>query len=319
MKVLVADKFESVGVRGLKECGCQVVVNPELKDDALVDGLQREQPQVLIVRSTKVGEQAVAAAGSLKLIVRAGAGVDTIDVPAATRHGIRVANCPGKNSVAVAELVFALLLSLDRRVVENVNDLRAGKWNKKEYSKARGIKGLTLGIVGVGQVGREVVKRALAFDMRVLYTDIVPAPELDKTPGVRRVTLEELLKGGDVVSVHVPLTEQTRHLINAERLRLMRPGAILINTSRGGVVDEKAVAAALAEGKLGGVGLDVYEIEPSAAGTVFEDPIVKHPRVYGTHHIGASTDQAQTAVAEETVRIVREYLSGGKVLNCVNP
>lgn len=319
MKVLVADKFEAEGVQGLKSAGCEVVVDPELKDDALVKAIGRERPAVLVVRSTKVAEPMLAASDTLKLVIRAGAGYDTIAVDAATKRDIRVANCPGKNSVAVAELVFAHLLARNRRIVENVNDLRASKWNKKEYSKARGIKGLAMGIVGVGQVGREVARRALAFEMRVLYTDIVAAPDLDQTPGVRRVELDALLASSDVVTLHVPLMDATRHLINPERLKLMKPDAMLINTSRGGIVDEKAVAAALSENRLGSYAADVYENEPPATGTTIDAPIVKAPRVYGTHHIGASTTQAQVAVAEEVVRIVREFKTSGKVFNCVNP
>lgn len=319
MKVLIADKFESAGVEALKKAGCAVVMDPELKDDALTEAIRREDPKVLIVRSTKVNESALGAGKSLGLVIRAGAGYDTIAVVAATQRNIRVANCPGKNSVAVAELVFAHILARDRRIVENVNDLRAGTWNKKEYSKARGIKGRTIGIIGVGRIGREVAKRALAFEMNVAYTDIVPAPELDKLAGVRRVELEVLLRNSDFVTLHVPMTDQTRHMINAERLRLMKRDAMIINTSRGGVVDEKALAVALSEGRLGAAGLDVYEIEPPATGTTFEDPIVHAPGVYGTHHIGASTEQAQLAVADETVRIVSEYMASGNVLNCVNP
>lgn len=318
MKVLVADKFEAVGVDGLKAAGCEVVVNPELKDDALVAAIKTESPRALVVRSTRVGEPMMEASGELKLIVRAGAGYDTIDVAAATKHKISVANCPGKNSVAVAELVFAHLLSRDRRIVENVNDLRNGVWNKKEYSKARGIKGQTLGIVGVGQIGKEVARRALAFEMHVLYYDIVAAPELDRMDDVRRVELDELLKSADVVTLHVPLIDATRHLINADRLKLMKPDAMVINTSRGGIVDEAAVAAALSENRLGAFAADVYEQEPAATDNTFAAPIVKAPRVYGSHHIGASTEQAQIAVAEEVVRIIGHFKETGEVYHCVN-
>lgn len=319
MKVLVADKFEAEGVAGLKAAGCEVIVDPALQDDALTAAIAREKPAVLVVRSTKVQAPMLAASDSLKLVIRAGAGYDTIAVPEATQRGIRVANCPGKNSVAVAELVFAHLLSRDRRIVENVNDLRAGTWNKKEYSKARGIKGLTMGIVGVGQVGREVARRALAFGMSVMYTDIVAAPDLDQTPGVKRVELDELLAASDVITLHIPLMDATKHLINADRLKRMKPDAMLINTSRGGIVDEKAVAAALSENRLGAYAADVFESEPPAIGTTIDAPIVKAPRVYGTHHIGASTTQAQVAVAEEVVRIVSEFKTKGIIPNCVNP
>src|SRR5919205_1157524 len=167
MKILIADKFEESGRIGLRTIGCDISFQPDLKDDALVDAVGKERPDVLIVRGTKVTEPMLAA-GPLKLVVRAGAGYNTIDVAAASRRGIYVSNCPGKNAIAVAELAMALILALDRRVADNVAELRAGRWNKKEFSKARGLYGRTLGVVGTGQIAREVIARAKAFGMRVV-------------------------------------------------------------------------------------------------------------------------------------------------------
>src|SRR5919106_710183 len=170
MKVLVADKFEQSGIDGLKAAGCDVIYQPDVADQALADAIRTSQADVLVVRSTKVTEPMLDA-GNLSLIVRAGAGVNTIDVAAASRRGIYVSNCPAKNSIAVAELAFGLILALDRRIPDNVAELRAGKWNKKEYSKAKGLYGRTLGLLGIGSIGREMVKRAAAFGMEcVVWT-----------------------------------------------------------------------------------------------------------------------------------------------------
>ncbi|MCG3138600.1 MAG: Hydroxypyruvate reductase [Phycisphaerae bacterium] len=318
MKVLIADKFEKEGIDGLKKLGCEVICNPEMKDEKLVAGLKELAPQVLVVRSTKVNGAMIKASPSLKLIVRAGSGVDNIEVPAATVAGVAVANCPGMNSVAVAELTFAFMLGLDRRLVHNTVDLRNSVWNKKEYSKARGLKGRTMGIVGLGQIGVEIAKRAKAFDMHLIYSDVITNEKAEKEYGIRKVAQDELFKTADFISLHVPLNEKTKHMIGAAQLAMMKPTTVLINCSRGGVVDEQALAAAVNSGKLGGAGLDVFETEPGANDTTFADPVIRCDRVYGTHHIGASTDQAQLAVAEETVRIVEEYTKTGQVRNQVN-
>jgi D-3-phosphoglycerate dehydrogenase len=318
MKVLIADKFESFGIDEMKKMGHEVTSNPELQDAALVQALKDLKPTVLIVRSTKVTAEMIGATDALKLILRAGSGVNTIDVKAATGRGVRVANCPGLNSTAVAELTLGLLLTLDRRIVDNVDELRKGSWNKKEYSKARGLKGRTLGIVGMGQIGRLVARRALAFEMSILYHDVVAAEEFDRMPNVKRVDLEALLRQSDIVTLHVPALPETKNLMDERRLGLMQKHAFLINTCRGDVVDEPALIRALREKKIAAAACDVYAKEPSAAKDAFVGPLKDLPNFYGTHHIGASTDEAQTAVAWETVRIVREFKTSGKVANCVN-
>jgi D-3-phosphoglycerate dehydrogenase / 2-oxoglutarate reductase len=319
MKILIADKFEDAGQAALKERGYEFVFEPDLKDETLVAALKEHDPDALIVRSTKVPADIIAQVGKLSLIIRAGAGYDTIDTKAARARNIAVANCPGMNSTAVAELAMGLLLSVDRRIPDQVGELRQGIWNKKQWSKVgQGIKGKTLGLIGVGQIGKLVARRALAFEMKVLYTDLVPCEELDNDDRAQRVEREELLKAADVVSLHVPAMEATKHLINAGALALMKPSAILINTTRGSVVDQAALAAALKAGKIGFAALDVYEGEPAATDKEIKNELLDLPNFYGTHHVGASTEQAQLAVAEEVVRILDEYNASKNVLNCVN-
>ena len=317
MQVLIADKFEQSGREGLQAIGCEVSFQPELKDDALVAAIAEHQPDVLVVRGTKVTEPMLAA-GPLKLIVRAGAGYNTIDVAAASRRGIYVSNCPGKNSIAVAELAFALILALDRRIADAVIALRAGEWNKKEFSKARGLFGRTLGLVGLGKIGQEMIPRAKAFGMPVVAWSRSLTVEKANELGVERMeTPLDVARAADIVSVHVALKPDTRMLIGSDFFKAMRDGAYLINTSRGETVDQAALLAAI-HSKGIRAGLDVFGIEPTSAVAEFADPIVHEPGVYGTHHIGASTDQAQEAIAAETVRIVQSFKETGQVPNVVN-
>jgi D-3-phosphoglycerate dehydrogenase len=317
MKVLIADKFEESGIEALKEIGCEVVFNPDLKDDSLVEAIRDSKADVLVVRSTKVTEAALAA-GRLSLVVRAGAGYNTIDVKAASSRGIYVSNCPGKNSIAVAELAFAMILALDRRLPDNVADLRAGKWNKKEYGKARGLYGRTLGLIGLGQIGREMIARAKAFGMDVTGWSRSLTPESAAELGIAyRQTIIEVAHDCDILSVHIALAPDTRGVINADVFDAMKPGSYLINTSRAEIVDQAALKQAV---KIKGIraGLDVFADEPAGATGDFNDEIVTLPNVYGTHHIGASTDQAQEAIAAETVRIISAFKETGKVPNVVN-
>jgi D-3-phosphoglycerate dehydrogenase / 2-oxoglutarate reductase len=317
MHVLIADKFEQSGRDGLAAIGCEVTFQPDLKDEALVEAIGQLNPDVLVVRSTKVPEAALAA-GTLKLVVRAGAGYNTIDVAAASRRGIYVSNCPGKNAIAVAELAFALILALDRRIADNVISLRRGEWNKKEFSKARGLYGRTLGLIGTGGIGQEMIPRARAFGMNVIAWSRSLTPERAATLGVERIdTPQEVARRADVLSVHLALKPETRAIVGADIFNSMKEGAIFINTSRGEVVDQAALAHAL---KTRGIraGLDVFATEPSSATGEFTDEIAKEENLYGTHHIGASTDQAQEAIAAETVRIVKAFKETGRVPNVVN-
>ena len=323
MTVLVADKFEQSGLDALTAMGCQVSYQPDAVEQALADAVRATGADVLVVRSTKV-PAAVLDAGPLSLIVRAGAGVNTIDVAGASARGIYVSNCPGKNSVAVAELALGLMLALDRRIPDNVAELRAGTWNKKEFSKGRGLFGRTLGLLGFGNIGQEVAARARAFGMPVVVWSRRFAANPDEAARVAEdlditvvATPEEVVRAADVLSVHLALAADTRGFVNAALLSHVKKGAYFVNTARAEVVDQPALVAAIREKGIR-AGLDVFASEPTGAAGAFSDDIVQVPGVYGTHHIGASTDQAQDAIAAETVRIVRTYKDTGRVPNVVN-
>jgi D-3-phosphoglycerate dehydrogenase len=274
---------------------------------------------VLVVRSTKVTAPMFEASDSLGLVVRAGAGVNTIDIGAASRRAVLVSNCPGRNATAVAELTFALILALDRRLVENTNDLRRGVWNKTEYAKARGLKDRTLGIIGLGPIGRLVAERAQAFEMGVVAWSRSLSAAAAKELGVLACgSPAEVASRCDILTVHLAAAPETKKIINAEVLSRLQPGSYVINTARAEVIDYDALLAAVKEKGLR-VGLDVYPGEPAGGeGNIADAILAAGSIVYGTHHIGASTEQAQAAIAAETVNIVREYLRTGRVKNCVN-
>lgn len=317
MKVLIADKFEDSGRAAIAGGGCELDYRPGTKDAALVLAIKASAAEVLVVRSTKVTREMLEA-GRLSLVVRAGAGVNTIDVAAASERGIYVANCPGKNSVAVAELAFALMLALDRRIADNVADLRRGVWNKAEYSKARGLYGRTLGLVGVGEIGKEMIPRARAFGMPVVAWSRRLTPQRAAELGIeRKDSPAQVAAACDVLSVHVAADIQTRHLIGEDVFVALRKGAIFINTARAEVVDHAALARAISERGLR-VGLDVFPGEPSGGTGDVREPLFELPGVIGSHHIGASTDQAQEAIAAETARIVLDYKATGRAPNVVN-
>ncbi len=249
MRVLVADPFEARGIGGLKAAGCDVVYEPDLRDAPLTQAIGTTGADVLVVRSTKV-TAAMLDVGRLALIVRAGAGYNTIDVAAASTRGIYVSNCPGKNAIAVAELAFGLILAIDRRIPDNVAELRAGRWNKKEYAKAAGLFGRTLALVGAGAIGREMIRRAAGFGLNVVLwsrrfdgqdrpmTD-AEARELGVDAAQRSIAIDlaptavDAAARGDIVSLHVAFAPGTKPLVNAELLARMKRGATLINTARG--------------------------------------------------------------------------------------
>lgn len=335
MKVLIADRFEKSGLEALTGSGFEVSYQPDLDATSLGAALEATQAVALVVRSTRVTAEALNRSKTLALVVRAGAGVNTIDVAAASARGIFVANCPGKNAQAVAELTFGLLLSIDRRIPEAVADLRAGKWRKGEYSRAQGLAGRTLGVLGLGAIGVEVVRRAVAFGMPVVAWS-------RRFQGENRALLPQELEAlglGDLLrlgwsvdlapnpmevakrswalSVHVALGPETHKLLNWAVFEALPTGSIFLNTSRAEVVDELALERAIRERGLR-VGLDVFAKEPSGSSGEFQDPIVSLPGVYGTHHVGASTEQAQEAIAAETVRILEVFRSTGRAPNCVN-
>jgi D-3-phosphoglycerate dehydrogenase len=317
MKILIADKFPESGLSDLKAAGFEVVYDAELKDESLTQAVSSTGADVLVVRGTKVPGAALEA-GRLSLVVRAGAGYNTIDVKTASARGIYVANCPGKNSIAVAELAFGLILSLDRRIPANASDLRAGKWNKKEYSRARGLFGCTLGLIGLGQIGQEMLIRARAFGMpAVAWSRSLTAERAEEFGVEMKSSPKDVAAACDILSVHVALKDDTRNLINEEVLAALKPGSYFINTSRAEVVDQAALARAVQERGIR-AGLDVFAGEPSGSTGTVEDDIFQLDSVIGTHHIGASTDQAQQAIADETVRIIREYKEKGRAPNVVN-
>lgn len=317
MRVLVADKLSSFVPGRLQDLGARVEVDAKLEGDSLTAKIAEVDPAVLIVRSTKVTAAHVAAGKALSLVIRAGAGVNTIDLAACSERGIYVANCPGKNAIAVAELAIGHLVNLDRRIADNVASLRAHQWDKKTYGEARGLRGRTLAILGFGAIGKEVAVRARAFGMKLVAWSLFHGDEAERYGVEKAATAEAAVASADAVSVHLPFTPETQKRIGASVFSAMKPGAYFINTSRGEVVDQDALAEAV---KSRGIraGLDVFASEPSAAKAAFEDAIVDLPGVYGTCHIGASTDEAEEAVGEEVVRIVSAYKNAEPIPNCVN-
>ncbi|MCL4821611.1 MAG: hydroxyacid dehydrogenase [Vicinamibacteria bacterium] len=317
MKVLIADKFPEDGLAALRAVGCDVAYEPDVKGRTLEEAVVRTGADVLVVRSTEVGGD-VLRASRLGLVVRAGAGYNTIDVKTASERGIYVSNCPGKNAIAVAELAFGLILALDRHIADGVADLRNGAWNKTKYGKARGLHGRTLGIVGFGNIGLELAHRARAFGMPVCAWSRSLTDAVAREHGVVRLdSPQAVAAASNVVSVHLALKPETRGLIGADFFAAMHPGSLFINTSRAEVVDEAALTAAV-HAKGIRCGLDVFNGEPAGGTGTIDNPLLQEPGVYGSHHIGASTDQAQEAIARETVRIVVEYQETGRVPNCVN-
>jgi len=319
MKVLVADKMEAAGIEGLKELECEVHHQADLNGETLKDALESIDPDILIVRSTKVPREILEIARRLSLIIRAGSGYDTIDVEAASARGIFVANCPGKNSIAVAELAMALILSCDRMIPDQTAELRDGKWNKKHYSGVgRGLYSRKLGVVGLGKIGQEVISRAKSFGMNVVACSRSLTPDAAAEMGVLYADSPiEVARKADFITVHVASTPETKGLIGKQFVEAMKPGAVFVNTSRGAVVDEEAIKPLIEKNNLR-VGLDVYQNEPSTGDKSFSNDIINIKGVIGTHHVGASTKQAQLAVAEETLRIVRAFKESGEVPNCVN-
>jgi D-3-phosphoglycerate dehydrogenase len=315
VKILIADKLEKSALTALTAAGLKADYDPEAGAKGLAALTDHD---VLVVRSSKVSGEVIRAAKNLQLIVRAGAGVNTIDVAAASSRGVFVTNCPGKNAIAVAELTFALMLGLDRRVHRASNELTSGRWNKKEYAKADGIFGKTLGIVGLGQIGREVASRAAAFGLNVVAWSRSLTDETAAELGVVRMPdLLTLAAKSDIVSLHVAHAPDTKHCINAAFLAMLPERAMLINVARDGIVDEAAVTAAMKSRGLR-YAADVFDGEPSAGEGAFVHALAGDPAVLATPHIGASTEQAQNAVATEAVRIITTFVRTGQALNCVN-
>jgi len=319
LKILFADKFPESQLQQLQDQGHECDLQPDLDGDTLPQAVK--DAEVLVVRSTKITSETIGAAASLRLIIRAGAGTNTIDKDAAADKGIPVCNIPGKNAVAVAELAMGLLIAIDRRIPENVIDLRAGRWNKKKYSVAQGLMGRHMGIIGLGAIGLAVAERARAFGIHVYVVDkpdrSARTRETLASLGLLTVPdLDAMLGTCDIISLHVPSAAETKGMVDAEFLAKLQPGAILINASRGDVIDEAALIAAMNDKGIR-AGLDVYADEPSAGEGAFSSALASHPNTCGTHHIGASTDQAQKAVSDGVLEVIDAF-TGGTVMNCVN-
>jgi D-3-phosphoglycerate dehydrogenase / 2-oxoglutarate reductase len=316
MRLLVADKMDLLALEELKVLGIEIVSRPELTKDTLPSAL--DGVGILVVRSTEVTGEAIYAGKQLNLIVRAGAGVNTIDVAAASARGIYVANCPGKNAIAVAELTMGLILALDRRVCDATADLRAGRWEKTRYAAARGLYDQRIGIAGLGAIGLEVLERARGFGLVPhAWSRSLTAGRAGKLGVGHAKTLEELAARSDVFTIHLPLKKETRGVVGRSVIEALPDGAILVNAARSEVLDYEALADLIPKKGLR-VGLDVFAGEPDTGSAPFESPLFGLGTVYGTPHIGASTEQAQRAIARETAQIIRAFLTEETVPNVVN-
>ncbi|WP_297064602.1 hydroxyacid dehydrogenase [Thermococcus sp.] len=304
VKVLVAAPLHEKAVEVLKKAGFEVLYEEYPDEDRLIE-LVKDVEAIIVRSKPKVTRKVIENAPKLKVIGRAGVGLDNIDLEAAKEMGIKVVNSPGASSRSVAELVFGLLFAVARKIAFADRKMREGVWAKKQCLGIE-LEGKTIGIIGFGRIGYEVAKIANAFGMKVLLYDPRPNEERAREVNGRFVPLEELLKESDVVTLHVPLIEATYHLINEERLKLMKPTAILINAARGAVVDNKALVKALKEGWIAGAGLDVYEEEPLPE----DHPLTKLDNVVLTPHVGASTEEAQMRAGVQVAEQIVEILKG---------
>jgi D-3-phosphoglycerate dehydrogenase / 2-oxoglutarate reductase len=312
-RVLVSDKLSAEGVQVLQDAaGCAVDVKTGLSPEdqrAIIGGYEG-----LIIRSaTTVDKAMLEAARSLKIVIRAGIGVDNIDVPACTAKGVLVENTPSGNAVSAAEHAIAMLFSLARKIPQAHMSTTQGKWEKSAFNGME-LTGKTLGVIGAGNIGAVVCDRARGLAMRVIAFDPVLSDERAKELGIAKVSLDELLRQSDAITLHVPLIPATTHIINAESLKKMKRGALLVNAARGGVVDERAVVQALDEGHLGGAAFDVFENEPLEK----DSPLLGRPDVVLTPHLGASTSDAQIRVGVEAAEQVVAFLDKGEIRNAIN-
>ncbi len=311
-RVLVSDDLSQEAVQILKKAGLEVDVKVGLKPEEL-EAIIGDYDALAVRSATKVNAKLLDKAKKLKVVGRAGVGVDNVDLDAATRRGVVVMNTPGGSSTTVAELALALMLSLSRHVAAATASVKAGKWEKKKF-QGHELAGKTLGVVGIGNIGSVLVDRAIALKMRVLAYDPFISADAAQKLGVELVDLDTLWRSADVFSLHVPLNEQTKNLVNAAVFAKMKKGALLVNCARGGIVDEKALADALAAGQVGGAAMDVFEKEPPPA----DHPLFKFENFACTPHIGASTEEAQSAVAIAIAEQLALYLNQGVVKNAVN-
>lgn len=314
-KILIADKLAPAAIEALESMDASVTCIPDLTAEKIPEVIG--DSEVLIVRSTKVTKETIDAASSLSLIIRAGAGVNNIDLKEASARCIHVANCPGKNSDAVAELAIGLLIAADRRIGQASTDMKNGEWEKKKYGKSRGLKGRVLGVIGVGTIGKGVIRRALALDMQVVAWSRSLTKEVAESLEIEyAATPQDVAKLADAVTLHVAANKETHHLVDSTFLNEMKTGAILINTTRGEVVDTEALKTTIREKGLR-VGLDVYENEPKGGVADFEDTELAELATC-TPHIGASTEQSTEAIASEVVRVFEAYNETGMPVHVVN-
>lgn len=315
MDILVADKLDAKALQDLKDAGFGIAHVKGLPPGGL--GAAAPRAEILIVRSTPVASEILAELPALKLIIRAGAGVDTIDVPACSVRGIQVSNCPGRNADAVAEMALALLLAADRRLVEATQDLRQGRWTKGALGQGVGLKGRTLGIVGFGFVGQAMARKAKGLDMKILAWSRSLSPAAAAQAGVGFAgDLETLARASDAVTLHVSSTAETRNFIGKGFFSALKPGALFVNTSRGEIVDRVALIEAIRNQGLR-VGLDVFAGEPNGAEAAFPDVELAALAVCSPH-LGASTDQASDAVSTEVARIAIDFRVTGQAPNRVS-
>ena len=312
-KVLISDSLSKEAVEILqKEKELTVDVNTKLTPAQLKDIIKNYD--ALAVRSgTKVTKEIIEAADKLKIIGRAGVGLDNVDVDAASKKGIIVVNTPAGNTISTAEHAFTMMLALSRNIPQADLPMKNGEWERKKFT-GHEVYGKTLGIVGLGRIGTEVAKRALSFGMKILAYDPYLSMERAKVLGIEPADLDTLFKNADYITVHTPLTDQTNHLISDKQFELMRKGVRVINCARGGIVDEGALVRAIESGKVAGAALDVYEDEPPRK----DNKLLKLSQVVLTPHLGASTEEAQTNVAIEVASTVRDYLMSGCIRNAVN-
>jgi D-3-phosphoglycerate dehydrogenase len=312
--VLISDKLSSKCLAILTpENGFKVDVKVGLPKEELIKII--EPYHILLVRSaTKVTRDVIEKAPNLKLIGRAGSGVDNIDLKAATEHKILVMNVPGGNTISAAEHTVAMMMAASRLIPQGTASIKAGKWEKSKFM-GREITGKTLGVIGFGKIGQEVAKRALGLQMKVLATDPYVTADVMNSMNVKPSNLEEILKTSDVITFHAVLTAETKHLIGEKEISMMKNGAILLNVARGGIIDETALCMALEAGKFFAVALDVFEQEPPAP----DLPVLRFENVIVTPHVGASTHEAQERVAVGIAEQVKDYMLNGRVLGVVNP
>jgi D-3-phosphoglycerate dehydrogenase len=313
MKILVSDPLSEEGLKILKEVKeFQVEVKTDLKPEALKEAIK--DYDALVVRSaTKVTKEIINAATKLKVIGRAGVGLDNVDLEAATQKGIVVMNTPAGNTISTAEHTMSMILALSRNIAQANASTKQGEWKRTKFMGVE-LYNKTLGIIGLGRIGSEVAKRALSFGMKVLAYDPFLSAEVAESLGVEPVELKDLLSRSDYITVHTPLTEETKHMLSTKEFGLMQKGARIINCARGGIIDEEALVDAIKEGKVAAAALDVYEKEPLPA----ESELLKLDNVITTPHLGASTEEAQVNVAIEVAEIVRDALLGRGIRNAAN-